>query len=120
MSFFSWNCRGLGDPQGLTVQRLTELRHTYFPEVLFLMETMNPRNALVDMQCWLGYDHVYTVDPVNTWGGGGSCSFLEEHCCSKNFVCRQECLGCKSIYEDKCFYVSCVYGNPTISLRHII
>ena len=80
MSFISWNCRGLDDPQGLTVQRLSELRRMYFPEVLFLMEIMNPRNKLVDMQCWLGYDHVFTVDPVNTWGGGGSSSFLERQC----------------------------------------
>ena len=24
------------------------------------------------------------------------------------------------IYEDKQFHVSCVYGNPTISLRHLV
>ena len=29
-------------------------------------------------------------------------------------------LDVKIIYEDKCFYVSCVYGNPNICLRHLV
>ena len=76
MSLLSWNCRGVGGPHEPTVQRLTELRCTYFLEIFFLMETMKPRNTLVDLQCWLGYDRVLTVDPVNRWGGGGVVLFF--------------------------------------------
>ena len=100
MSFISWNCRGLGDPHGLTVQRLTELRRTYFPEVLFLMETMNAHNSLVDMQCWLGYDHVYTVDPVNTWGG---LAFFWKNSVGVDILyANKNVMDIKIMYEDKC------------------
>lgn len=51
----------------------------YFPEILFYMETMNGRNTMEDLKVWLGYDHVFTVNPVNTWGGG-VCFILEKQC----------------------------------------
>ena len=43
----------------------------YFFEIFF-METMNNRKVgitMVDLKVWLGYDHVFIVNHVNTWGG---------------------------------------------------
>lgn len=118
MSFISWNCRGVGRPQDLTVQRLTELRRTYFPEVFFLMETMNARNTLVDLQVWLGYDRLYTVDSVYT--AGGLALFWKNSVDVTIMYADKNILDVQVIYEDKQFYLSCVYGNPIISLRHIV
>ena len=118
MSIISWNCRGVGRPQELTVQRLTELRRTLFPEILFLMETMNSRNTLVDLQVWLGYDSLYTVDPVNT--AGGLALFWKNSVDVNIMYADKNILDVQVIYEDKQFYLSCVYGNPIISLRHIV
>ncbi|CAA7054620.1 unnamed protein product [Microthlaspi erraticum] len=64
----SWNCCGLGNP--MIVQRLGGIRSSIRPDILFLMETKNPDDfVLQTLQCEEYEAHVL-VSPHNPGGGG--------------------------------------------------
>lgn len=41
----------------------------HFPDILFLMETKNTKDVVVDYQGWLGYNNIFTVEPIGLSGG---------------------------------------------------
>lgn len=118
MSIISWNCRGVGHYHDLTIPRLKELRVTYFPEILFWMETMNNINVLVDLKVWLGYDQIFTVDPVNRWGG---LALFWKNSVEVDIVyLDKNVIDVHSKMGNKQFFLSCIYGSPHISYRHML
>ncbi|XP_048611438.1 uncharacterized protein LOC125585795 [Brassica napus] len=66
MRTLSWNCRGIGND--LTVRRLTEMCQKHHPGLVFLSETKNKRLLLQNIQADLGFDHLFTVEPLGLSG----------------------------------------------------
>ena len=118
MSIMSWNCQGLGRPQGLTIQRLREMRQYHFPDILFLMETKKCRNVLVDLQVWLGYAHVYTINPVGF--SGGLALFWKKNVQVDVLTASKNVIDCSVNLGDFSFLLSCVYGEPITNGRSVI
>lgn len=118
MSIWSWNCQGLGRPQDLTIQRLREMRQHHFPEILFLMETKNCRNVVVDLQVWLGYDRIHVENPRGLSGG---LAILWKKSINIEFkFSDKNMIDCLVQFGDLSFFLSCIYGEPSTDGRSVV
>lgn len=111
-----WNCRGLKG--SLVVRRLKGIKSSYFPDVLFLLETKNPDDVVRDVAAQLGYDNVKCVSPR---GMSGGLALMWNKSVSVVFNSADvRLIDCKISNKDASFYFSCVYGHPNRKLRHIL
>lgn len=102
----------------MTIQRLRELRQYQFPEILFLMETKKCRNVVVDLQVWLGYERVHTVNPIGYSGGLAILWKKNVNLCIKSS--DKNIIDCFVKFGDSEFFLSCVYGEPAVDGRSVI
>ncbi|KAF8102781.1 hypothetical protein N665_0195s0018, partial [Sinapis alba] len=110
MAMLSWNCQGLGCAQDLVIPRLREIRQEYFPDILFLMETKQSRDLLVDFHTWLGYDRILTVNPI---GYSGGLALMWKNSVNIVFKFVDKNLADFNVKFGKdSFFVSCAYGDP--------
>lgn len=90
---------------------LKEFRKELFSEMLLLIETMSKRNSIVDLQEWMGYDRVYTIDPI-----GRSCGitlFWKNRLEVEFKLMDKNLLDVHVLFGSYNFFVSCVYGDPS-------
>lgn len=113
MSILSWNCQGAGSSE--TVQRLREIRKIYFPDLLFLMETKQKCKYMDDLKRELGYDMLFTVEPV---GRSGGLALLWKRSYDIEILSsNKRIIDIKLTMGSLFFFVSCVYGDPVREKR---
>ncbi|XP_019160043.1 PREDICTED: uncharacterized protein LOC109156647 [Ipomoea nil] len=67
MSYFSWNCRGLGN--SMAVHVLLGFVNKYKPDILFLCETLSNASKMEQVRIKLKYENCLTVEATRRGGG---------------------------------------------------
>ncbi|KAL0751744.1 hypothetical protein Bca101_033747 [Brassica carinata] len=116
MSILSWNCQGAGNTE--TIQRLRELRRKYFPDLLFLMETKQKSAYIIGLKDILGYDKVFTVEPVGL--SGRLALFWKTSLDVDILSANKRIIDLKVKIGSLSFYVSCMYGDPIRARRNFV
>jgi len=91
------------------------MRRDHFPDILFLLETKNSSNNVLNVKGWMGYDNAHIVDPEGLSGGLAllwKASYEVEVLDSdKRIIDTKIKLG--SLW----FFASFVYGDPVWNSR---
>ncbi|KAG7532893.1 Endonuclease/exonuclease/phosphatase [Arabidopsis thaliana x Arabidopsis arenosa] len=109
----SWNCQGLRNPW--TIRYLKEMKKDHFPDILFLMETMNSSEFVSKVFRWLGYDHMHTIDPEGR--SGGLAIFWKSHLEIEFLFEDKNLLDLQVSQRNKVWFLSCIYGHPVTTHR---
>ncbi|KAG7568115.1 Reverse transcriptase domain [Arabidopsis thaliana x Arabidopsis arenosa] len=99
----------------LAVVPLKEMRRDHFPDILFLLETKNSSNHVLNVKQWLGYDSVHIVDPEGL--SGGLALFWKSSYEVEVLYSDKRIIDTKVKIGSLWFFASFVYGDPACNLR---
>jgi hypothetical protein len=116
MKLISWNCRGLGNPGA--VRDLHQMVKEKKPTLLFLMETKSRQNHMEVVRVKLGFDGLFTVDPVGRSGGLALLWRDADDLNIQNFTRRHINAEVRIPGSDQWWYLTCFYGHPVLAKRH--
>ena len=85
---------------------------------MFLMETKHCRDDLVEIQVWLGYDRVYTVNPEGL--SGGLALFCKKNIKMDVKFADKNMIDCLVQFGENTFFLSCIYGEPATEGRDAV
>ena len=115
LAIASWNCQGLGNPR--TVRRLKEISRTYRPDILFLIETKNPNEFVLNKCNQLGYEEHHLVPPTGH-RAGGLALFWKQEVKLTVLSSNANVIETRIEYQGNFFYSSFVYRSTDRAQRN--
>ena len=97
----------LGAASRLDNSKITEMRQYHFSDLLFLVETKNCWNVLVDLQEWLDYEKVFTVNSIGV--SGGLALFWKKSVRVNVIMSDKNMIDCLVNFGEFSFFLSCIY-----------
>lgn len=115
MKILHWNCQGLRSP--LTIPHLKDIKRSYNPDIMLLVETKNVDTVVQDLAKDLGYKNFLVILANDSsggaaffWNDGVGLSFLGNPSLYNTDMCVQE--------GTNTFWLSYIYGNPVVKYRN--
>ncbi|XP_043694226.1 uncharacterized protein LOC122644928 [Telopea speciosissima] len=116
MRVLSWNYQELGSPR--SVRALKQISKSEKPDLFFLVETKAQETRIQVLQCQLGYAHYVAV---NANGAPGGLAILwRDNIQVKIRVADDRIIDAEVVSDQGNFWITCVYGDPVRSNRHIV
>lgn len=113
----SWNCQGLENPW--TVQRLREIVRDISPDIIFLMETKNSKDFVLEKFENLDYEYYELVSPTGH-GAGGLALLWKQDIKLDVLDANANVIDTSIKVEGKSFFASFVYADTDRMKRRAI
>jgi hypothetical protein len=115
MSILAWNCRGLGNLR--TVRDLRLMVKEKSPNFLFLMETKARNSVLQKVRTSIGFEGLFTVEPVGRSGGLALLWKDAREVMIKNYSLRHITTTITMVGSEYSWKFTRYYGQPNSALR---
>ena len=114
MRILHWNCQGLRS--SLTIPHLKDIKKSFKPEVMLLVETKNVDSVVNSLAKDLGYKNSFVVSAS---GSSGGAAFFWDDRVKISFLDNPKlyCTHMTVEGDNNTFWLSYIYGNPVGKLR---